>query len=98
VIPAEYIEGSGFGVSQTPALPAGSGGRFTAIETRLRNLGAVYYVLETRSLDPPKFRFLCRTALAGNQNVQQKFEATDTDPLAAMQQVLRQVEQWHNGW
>ncbi|MEX1224348.1 MAG: hypothetical protein WEA31_07350 [Pirellulales bacterium] len=97
VVPAGYAPATGLAAPAAGTQLSG-GERFTAIEQRLRELGAVYFVLETRSLDPPRYRFLCTTARAGNQNVKQKFEATASSGLSAMEDVLCQVEQWHGGW
>lgn len=88
------------------ALPAGvpalvqaegtgaSSDMFVAIQSRLQQLGAVYYLLETWGSDPACYRFYARMAVAGNRNVTRHFEAVDRIPIRAMQRVLETVERW----
>jgi hypothetical protein len=71
--------------------------RFTAMERKLREYGAVYYLLETWGNDGELFRFHCRMAMANNPNYTRHFEATDRDALKAMSQVLSRVEAWRAG-
>jgi hypothetical protein len=68
--------------------------RFTWMERRLRDLGATYYLLEAWGNDGGLFRFHCKMAIAGNAQLNRHFEATDPDPLRAMERVLTQVEAW----
>jgi hypothetical protein len=68
--------------------------RFTYIQTRLRELGATYYLLETWGSGGEYFRFHCRMAVGGSQDCSQQFEATESDALQAMTQVLEKVESW----
>jgi len=84
-----------------PADPSGSAGRvppaneqFTAIQDRLRQLGATYYLLESWGNRDQLYRFYCKMAVGGNPNYTHYFEATDSDPLRAMARVLREVEAW----
>lgn len=66
---------------------------FVQIQQRLQELGATYYRLETwgkRQL----FRFHCRMSIRADSPYTRHFEATDTDPLKAMQRVLDQIETW----
>ena len=61
------------------------------IQGRLRQLGATYYVLELLEAwnqQPQSYRFYCKVA------VDRGFEATAAEPLPAMAEVLRQVEEW----
>ena len=70
--------------------------RFSQIQKRLRDLGAVYYRLETWGSTTPGFRFQCRVALGGHKGLSRHFEATDFGALASMEKVLAEVELWHN--
>lgn len=66
---------------------------FEAVQGRLQELGASYYRLETwgrRDL----FRFHCRMQLHEDARSARHFESVAPDPLAAMLEVLRQVEAW----
>jgi len=81
------------GQAVTQPSPLG-GDPFVVIQSRLQQLGAVYYLLETWGSDPPCYRFYARMAVAGNRNVTQHFEAVDRVPIRAMQRVLEQVERW----
>ena len=81
-----------------PSDPAGqvrpATDQFTAIQDRLRQLGATYYLLESWGNREQLYRFYCKMAVGGNPNYTHYFEATDSDPLQAMARVLRQVETW----
>ena len=68
--------------------------RFTYIQTRLRELGATYYLLESWGADGQYFRFHCRMAVGGSQGYARHFEATESDALQAMARVLNEVEAW----
>jgi len=68
--------------------------RFTYIQTRLRELGATYYLLETWGSEGQYFRFHCRMAVGGSQGYARHFEATEADALQAMARVLEEVESW----
>ncbi len=84
---------------QEPFFPAGKGDaqadRFSQIQSRLRQLGAVYYRLETWGDRPQGFRFHCQMGIEGQSRLAQQFEATDTVAVRAMQRVLAEVESWH---
>ncbi len=82
------------GAAMQPNGPDTSSDLFVAIQSRLQQLGAVYYLLETWGSDPPCYRFYARMAVGGNRNVTRHFEAVDHIPLRAMQRVLEQVERW----
>ena len=68
--------------------------QFHAICQRLKELGSTYVLLESWGDAQEQFRFYCKIAIAGNPHYTYRFEATDADPLAAMTNVLRQVEVW----
>ena len=70
--------------------------RFTAMERRLRENGATYYLLETWGNDGELYRFHCKMAIGNNPNYTRHFEATDRDALKAMAQVLERVEAWRS--
>ncbi len=71
--------------------------RFTAIQRRLREYGATYYLLETWGNAGELYRFHCKMAVGSNPNYTRHFEATDRDALRAMTQVLERVEAWRGG-
>ncbi len=89
--------------SGDPIMPmetAGSmspGDQFKYIQERLRQLGATYYLLETCGDQKREFRFYCRMSIGGNPRVTKPFWCFDGDPLKAMTQVLKQVEDWQSG-
>jgi hypothetical protein len=70
---------------------------FHAIQERLRQLGATYYLLESWGSEQQVYRFYCKMAIGGSADYTRCFEATNADPLQAMQQVLQQVEAQHDG-
>ena len=84
------------GVPASPGDVAGLG-RFTRIERRLRQLGATYYLLESWGTENQLFRFHCRMAIADRPHQNRYFEATDKDPLEAMERVLQEVQRWRFG-
>ena len=69
------------------------------VQDRLQSLGATYYLLETWGNRQELYRFQCRIAIGKDANFTRYFEAVGDDPLGAMLQVLRQVEDWrlHEG-
>jgi hypothetical protein len=69
---------------------------FRTAETRLRDLGATYYLLETLGPAGDQYRFVCKVASAGQPEQTLAFFAIDRDPLAAMNHVVRQVESWRS--
>jgi len=71
--------------------------RFKQLERRLRDLGVTYYLLETWGTGAVQYRFHCKVSVAGNPNHTRPFDATDDDPIRAMQQVVDQVEKWRTG-
>ncbi len=85
----------GAGAAAMPA--AGQTDRFTYMEGRLRDFGATYYLLERLANGGDRYRFFCQLPLAGNPGPTRNFEATDIDPLRAMNRVVEQVEAWRAG-
>jgi hypothetical protein len=71
--------------------------RFSVIERRLREDGAIYYLLETWGNDGELYRFHCKMAIANNPNCTRHFEATHREATQAMTQVLEQIEAWRAG-
>jgi len=86
----------------TAILPAGGAGlnggdRFTLMQSRLKELGATYTLLESWGSKGDLYRFYCKLAIGGNVNYTRYFEATDPDSFSAMAKVLQQVEAWRAG-
>jgi hypothetical protein len=97
VVPADYQS-----VVETRITPSGQNSQketnpFISIQDRLRQLGATYYLLETWGNQRQFFRFYCQMSVGGNASYTHYFEATNADPMAAMGDVLRQVEAWRFG-
>ena len=84
-------------LSERTACPLEQPDRFTAMERKLRQHGATYYLLETWGNEGEQYRFHCRMAIGNNANYTRHFEATDRDALKAMSQVLERVEAWRAG-
>jgi len=88
------------GTSDQRPMPLPGGGvpatldQFNEIQGRLRELGATRYLLEYWGSRQQLYRFYCKMAVAGNPSYTRYFEHTDSDPLRAMAEVLRQVEAW----
>jgi hypothetical protein len=66
---------------------------FREAEGRLRRLGATYYLLESLTPAGDNYRFFCKVAGSQPEAVV-AFVATDSDPLRAMNTVVRQIETW----
>jgi len=66
--------------------------RLQQIRASLEKLGAEYVVVEAQ--ESGRFRFHCRMLVDANSRFTKPFEATSLDPIAAGQQVLRDVESW----
>jgi len=66
--------------------------RLQQIRQRLEHLGAEYVVVETQ--DSGRYRFHCRMLVDERTRFTRPFDATSFDPVAAGQQVLRDVEAW----
>jgi hypothetical protein len=89
VVPVNY---------QTPADASSlSGGQFSQVQDRLKQLGATYFLLETWGNQQQLYRFYCKMAVGGNTNYTHCFEQIGPDPLQTMSEVLKQVEAWRNG-
>ena len=71
--------------------------RFTQIQEELRARGATYYLLETWGSDGSLYRFHCKMAVDGEAGYTRQFEATDGDPLRAMEWVLSEIAAWQRG-
>lgn len=71
--------------------------RFKQAQQRLKELGATYYLLESYGDQGDAYRFYCRMAIGGNPHVTEQFYCVDNDALAAMTNVLQQVEAWRKG-
>jgi hypothetical protein len=61
---------------------------------KLRDLGATSSRLETWGTDGDRYRFQCRVATDADATETQHFEATDEQPLRAIERVVQQVEAW----
>jgi hypothetical protein len=92
---ANAISSNGSPISPAP-IAAGGDEKFRQAETRLRELGATHYVLETWGPDNNRYRFACKMAIGGNGGVNRYFQAIEDDPWRAMTAVLHQVEEWRN--
>lgn len=88
--------GNGVSATSVPYEPSAehSPDQFQAMCQRLKELGATYVLLESWGDRQEQFRFYCKIAIAGNPHYTYRFEATNPDPVAAMANVLRQVESW----
>jgi hypothetical protein len=67
--------------------------RWQAAAARVKQLGIRKYRLEAQ-IEDPRFVFRCVFASAENSSVTQLFEADAETPIDAVEQVLRQVEEW----
>lgn len=67
---------------------------FSALERRLRELGATQYRLETWGAEGELFRFRCLVAISDTERYNRFFEATDPDAQRAFEKVLEEVEAW----
>ena len=79
------------------AAPISTADPFRYIQDRLRQLGATYYLLESWGNQQQMYRFYCKMAVGGSATYTRCFEATNSNPLQAMRQVLQQVETQHTG-
>jgi hypothetical protein len=66
--------------------------RLQQIRDSLEKLGAEYVVVEAQ--ESGRFRFHCRMLVDAKSRFTKPFEASSFDPIAAGQQVLRDVESW----
>jgi hypothetical protein len=81
------------GVDEQVAIDDQTVARLQEVRTRLEELGADYVIVETTDAGG-RFRFHCRMQVDANSPFTRPFEAISPDPLAAGQQVLREVEAW----
>jgi hypothetical protein len=89
-----YSNSTGAASTPTSATSVAGDERFRRAELRLREMGATKYSLQTWGRDDSQYLFVCRMAVGGNPNMNQVFQAIKDDPMAAMDDVLAQVEQW----
>jgi len=68
--------------------------RLAEIQRELQRLGAEYYRLESWADERPVYRFFCRIEADSSGGGHRVFEATREDSLAAMEQVLADVQAW----
>ena len=73
--------------------PAGQNS-FAESERRLRDLGAIYYRLETWGADAEFYRCSCSVALSPRSRATRHFEAIDAAPSQAIDAVIKQVDAW----
>lgn len=91
-IPARRPAGVDFaGRGAVPELPPGLRDR---VESRLRELGAVSYRLESWGPDAAFYHFCCRMPVGGSSTCTRHFEHVSARPADAMTAVVRQVEAW----
>lgn len=80
--------------SSDPSAPSPSAGtNWRDASRQLQELGITQYHLE-RGHQQDTFLFVCMFSPGDNPQVTQRFEAEAQDPLAAVQDVLRQVDEW----
>jgi hypothetical protein len=70
--------------------------RLQQIRQRLEQMGAEYVVVETLE-STGRYRFHARMLIDERSRFTRPFEATSPDPVAAGEQVLREVETWRSG-
>ena len=87
------------GEEKTPVdvgpLDQAAAAKIDAVRHRLEELGAEYVRLEM-SEDAREFHCLCHMAVNNSSEQVQPFEATRSDPVAAAQAVLKNVEAWRS--
>ena len=77
--------------SNSDALNVPARDSFAPLESRLQQLGARFYRLETSGTQGESFRFHCEMPSAGTATPA-FFEAVDSDPIKAVARVIHQVE------
>jgi hypothetical protein len=70
--------------------------RFEQIQTRLKNLRASYFRLESFGSVGQFYRFQCEVPIGGDGAVRH-FEATSINSLEAMETVLADIDRWMKG-
>jgi hypothetical protein len=69
--------------------------RLQQVRQRLEELGAEFVIAETVD-GGARYRFHCRMLVDGRSRFTRPFEATSFDPVAAADQVLKEVETWRS--
>jgi len=69
--------------------------RLQQVRQRLEELGAEYVMAETVD-GGARYRFHCQMLVDERSRFTKQFEATSFDPIAAADQVLREVERWRS--
>jgi hypothetical protein len=77
--------------------PAVVAEQFSAIQQRLRAMGATHYVLETWGPQGDMYRFQCRMSAGHHPGYTRQFEAIDDDALRVMRTVLDEIDAWRAG-
>ena len=67
---------------------------FTALEHRLKALGATYYQLEKWGDRGELFRFVCLVTPPGAYGYEKHFQSIGTDAIALIQSVIADIEAW----
>lgn len=75
------------------AIDAATLARLQQIRQRLEDLGADYVIVETTD-GTGRYRFHCRMLVDERSRFMRPFESISSDPLAAGEAVLREVEAW----
>jgi hypothetical protein len=70
---------------------------FLRMQRRLQSLGVSYMRLEQPQPPDGPYRFECQAPLNGHSAYRRRFESEARDPLAAMENVVKQVESWRLG-
>ncbi len=83
-------------IKKQPASGKGSQTEWSRAIKKLRSYGIKNYQMVPGS-DPGEFLFRCATVSRSNSRLVFRFEAEATEPLAAVADVLRQVEKWNQG-
>ena len=69
---------------------------FTALQDRLKSLGATYYQLEKWGSQGELFRFVCLVSANEQHTFEKHFQAIGRDPISVMQSVIAEIEAWRN--
>lgn len=78
---------------EEPAIGPDTLARLQQIRERLEQLGAEYVIVETTD-GSGRYRFHCRMLVGTESRFTRPFESIGSDPLAAGETVLREVEAW----
>lgn len=77
-----------------PAPLAPAEDRLTQVQERLKQLGAYYILLESMQSPSPSYRFHVALGSGASDSTGRRFEASDSQPMRAMERVLAEVEAW----